>query len=278
MVEAIIGRLDQLSNAFCRIADRAPLVRARFSVNGGRFGFFVLGPPCEDGSDEGMVHGSRRTEDFAIISELYALTDQAGTLFAELWQSGRYQGKFSSPVSIHYDLQLPREPWLMVLLHKAPVFFHCKTSNTAKGLNLAWTELGKGEVVVWIDNYAQVCVSALAWLKANSLADPSTIPATSPPAEVSDAGKSPKPRWDPRAQQLWLGDNVVRTFRRRAPAQFEILDAFEKADWATSVRAPSRRFSLKDAVDALNDELVSSRLKFLREDNDTKIRWRITPV
>jgi hypothetical protein len=87
-----------------------------------------------------------------------------------------------------------------------------------------------------------------------------------------------RPRWDRRCQQLWLGDEPVRTFLRHAPAQFLILDAFEKAQWKTSVPNPCSRFSLKDAVDQLNKGLASSRLRFLRGDNNTLVKWHLTPV
>jgi hypothetical protein len=205
MADEFVGRLHQLSNAFCRIADRVPWVRARFTVNEGRFGLFMLGPPIQDGSDEGLVHGSLCIDDFAIISELYALTDQAGVLFSEIFQSGQYPGKFSSPVTIQYDLKLPRDPWLFVLLHTAPVCFHCKTSDKNKGLNLALTKLGKGEVVVWIDIYPQVCVSALAWLKTNLLSGRGTSPGTSAPEESPDISDQATPEENGKTKWMKKG-------------------------------------------------------------------------
>ena len=168
MSDQVFARLDQLSNAFGRIADHAPWVRARFIVGPGKLGVFVLGPPCEGNDDEGMIHGSVNP----ILVELYALTDQAGSLAGELWHSERYQGKFVSTKPIQYNLRQHRDWWLMVLLHTLPVGFYCFAKRSDGGKRPALTQIGESEIAVWIDNYSQVCVSALACLKAGSLAVP----------------------------------------------------------------------------------------------------------
>src|SRR5262249_54425854 len=59
-----------------------------------------------------------------------------------------------------------------------------------------------------------------------------------------------KPRWDAHSRQLWLGDKLARTFDRRAPTQFLVLDAFEKAGWPANTSKPLKNFSLKDAIEA----------------------------
>jgi hypothetical protein len=92
-------------------------------------------------------------------------------------------------------------------------------------------------------------------------------------AEASQGTPCAKPNWNAQSRELWLGATMIRTFSRRAHAQFAILDAFQNADWAEIISAP-KGFSLKDAVDALNEKLT--RVRFLREANDNSIRWQIT--
>jgi hypothetical protein len=87
-----------------------------------------------------------------------------------------------------------------------------------------------------------------------------------------------RPCWDRTRRQLWLGNQLVRSFSRHAPAQFTVLDAFQTERWPASISKPAGLFSLKDAIDALNDGLVRSRLRFCRCDNNSVIQWSLTPV
>src|SRR5260370_5302588 len=108
MPDSILGRLDQLSAAFARLADRAPWVRAAFTVKAGKFGMFSLGPADKDGPDPALLRGLRgdQAHEAAIITELYGLTDQAGLLAMELLQSGS-TGTLASTKSLHYDIRTP---------------------------------------------------------------------------------------------------------------------------------------------------------------------------
>ncbi len=197
MHDEILARLDQLSTAFARLANRAPWVRAGFTVKAGRFGFFGLGRPDGDGPDAAPLRGVRSDQELAIISELYALTDRAGALAAEICQSGHYQGKAVSPKSVHYDLREPRGFWLVLLLHTPPLCFQCRVKDPDGRKRLAFSQLGESEAAVWIDSYPQVCVSALAWLQAGSpavgappapsAAGPGTMRAPSTPAQAPAA-------------------------------------------------------------------------------------------
>jgi hypothetical protein len=106
-----------------------------------------------------------------------------------------------------------------------------------------------------------------------------TSPAPAPNAGINaDADSQPKPRWDRHARQLWLGPDMVRTYRRHATKQFLVLDAFEKAGWPTSINAPSGCLSPKDTVEALNDGLITSRLRFGwgTAGGVDRIRWTLT--
>jgi hypothetical protein len=170
MPDPILGRLDQLSAAFTRLADRAPWVRAAFTVKAGKFGWFGFGPADKDGPDPALLRGLRgdRAQEAAIITELFGLTDQAGLLAMELLQSGS-SGNLVSAKSLHCDIKAPWGVWLFILMHLPPTLLHCCTKGPEGPNQLLFTQLGESEVAVWIDSYPQVCVSALACLKTNSL-------------------------------------------------------------------------------------------------------------
>jgi hypothetical protein len=61
-------------------------------------------------------------------------------------------------------------------------------------------------------------------------------------ANARDATTHSKPRWDAISQQLWFGDKPVRTFSRRAPAQFENLGRLPECRLATENTGPEWTF------------------------------------
>jgi hypothetical protein len=204
MSEQIYARLNVLSDAFARLDERAPWVRAALIVNPGKFTWFALGRPVEDLPGAALIGGMKNDRDMAFICELYALTDQAGALAAKMWKSGFNLGNPVSVRYISYDLREPRDVWLFFLLHTPPCLYHCCVRGPDGRKCPAFSQLGEGEVPVLIDNYPQVCVSALAQLKANALAaevpaalsDPTTpqvqsIPTTG--AAVADRGQATPP-------------------------------------------------------------------------------------
>src|SRR5262249_4491828 len=118
--------------------------------------------------------------------------------------------------------------------------------------------------------------------------DPAAIPPTSPldplgavqsQAPMADVSEV-IPRWDRATRQLWLGDELVRTYTRHAPAQFTLLDPSQKAGWPFTLPNPLTHSSAKDAVGELNHHAAATRLRFqLGEGGDRScIRWSLTPV
>jgi hypothetical protein len=95
-----------------------------------------------------------------------------------------------------------------------------------------------------------------------------------PRSDCNDA----RPRWDRERRELWLGAETLRTYTRHAHAQFVLLDAFERAAWPSSIANPLGRHSVKDTVEALNDGLTATRLRFQRGAGDATIRWKLTTV
>jgi hypothetical protein len=91
---------------------------------------------------------------------------------------------------------------------------------------------------------------------------------------------SPRVRWDATTRQLFFDDEELKTYGRRAPAQFAVLDAFEEAGWPPSIKVKSSVvFSVKDTVESLNKILLPiSCLRFERGPGDATIRWHLTPV
>jgi hypothetical protein len=164
MADKELARLEKLSNAFARIADQAQWLRAGFIVHKGRFTFFGLGRP----DDVALTRSLQNWHEMAIVLEVHALTDQAGALLAEVFSSRQIKWKIATPY--HHN-------WLMYLLHTPPLSFQCQTKGSDGRACIAFPQLGGGkETGVWIDHYAQVCVSALAHLKCSLLPLPGQQP------------------------------------------------------------------------------------------------------
>ena len=47
-----------------------------------------------------------------------------------------------------------------------------------------------------------------------------------------------RPRWIAEARELWLGDRLVKRFRRSATAQEIVLAAFEEEGWPRHIDDP----------------------------------------
>jgi hypothetical protein len=86
------------------------------------------------------------------------------------------------------------------------------------------------------------------------------------------------PHWDRKRKELRVGQGTPYRFPRFAPALFLLLDAFQKKGWPTSIPNPLTHYSLKDAVDSLNNKCAVIGLHFTRRDRDTEVAWDITPV
>lgn len=83
----------------------------------------------------------------------------------------------------------------------------------------------------------------------------------------------PRPRWKDQ-RQLCYGDQVVKEFKRRAPNQFMILDAFEAQDWQERIEAPLDSEQLRETLKALNKALRSAPFHFAPEGGGRWIAWR----
>lgn len=164
----LLARLDQISNAFARIADRADWIRAIFTIRAGKVGMLAFGHPGGDGFREALLSDTGNERERPILLEVHELINQAGVLFAALLQSGQHSWKPAAMKTIKYKVQQPWEIWLLVLLITQPTCFQCWERERDGNSFIAVPQLGEDEIAVWIDNYAQTCVAALAHLKSES--------------------------------------------------------------------------------------------------------------
>ncbi len=156
MSDPILKSIDQLSDAFSLIADRAPWVRAHFGVQVGRFNFYEFGRPGESYDDESGF----------VSAEVHSLTSQAGEVAADMTESGRLRLRI--PVS--YEFCDPQEFWLAYLVYsETRGYCYVDRPGGAKVGAEAILGIGDDQVGVWIDNYPRVCVIALGWLKAKAM-------------------------------------------------------------------------------------------------------------
>jgi hypothetical protein len=92
-----------------------------------------------------------------------------------------------------------------------------------------------------------------------------------------------KPHWDRQNKRLWYKDDVCYEYKRTAPTQFEILDAFEAAGWVEAVGNPfqndiSSGNQLGDTLKALRRRVRHSPIDFERDSGRIKWRFRGTPT
>jgi hypothetical protein len=157
------SKFKDLQADFQRIADRAPWARAVFTVEkDGRLGLFSVGRPEPEG--QALLKGSRHGRDHAIGTELDSLTTQAGNVTLEAIRSKQFEWKPITewPVTIYPTV--PYACWLFFIASTPPVAFLCQGEE--EGLCPFLFPRKKNPSAFWIDDYAQVCVSALTILRS----------------------------------------------------------------------------------------------------------------
>lgn len=85
----------------------------------------------------------------------------------------------------------------------------------------------------------------------------------------------PRPRWDRATQTLFVGATRVRRFKRVAPKQFGILDAFERSGWPDEIANPfdnatDQNTAMRDLKKGLSPKLIS-----FHGTGSTGIRWEM---
>lgn len=68
-----------------------------------------------------------------------------------------------------------------------------------------------------------------------------------------------KPVWDDQARELKLAGLVCKRYRRKAPNQTTILNAFQEENWSRRIYAPLKGQQLKETVSDLNKDLRGLR-------------------
>jgi hypothetical protein len=126
--------------------------------------------------------------------------------------------------------------------------------------------------------------AAAALQAATEGPEPPSPPAANATAPTRSGPKeSPRPRWDPEARQLWLGDALLLTFKRPAPRQERVLAAFQKRRWKRwipdpfyRVRDKFARRHLKWIIRGLNRSLgKNARIRFRGDGKGDGICWEI---
>ncbi|HWG45475.1 MAG TPA: hypothetical protein VN688_22115 [Gemmataceae bacterium] len=89
-----------------------------------------------------------------------------------------------------------------------------------------------------------------------------------------------KPRWDRHIRTLYYGDTLISRFRREAPNQMCILDAFQELRWPARIDDPlpprggvDRRERLHDAIKNLNRGVAPWSIRFAMEADGQGVRW-----
>jgi len=130
-----------------------------------------------------------------------------------------------------------------------------------------------------VDEGARVVLTAAGVVP---LSAPPAVP--QPPAVTEPPGVLPleRPSWARRHRELHFRGRLVKRFRRLAPNQFAVLDAFEELGWPWCIDDPLPQDPgtlpadrLEDAVDRLNKNLARSCLRFAVTADRQGVRWGV---
>jgi hypothetical protein len=117
----------------------------------------------------------------------------------------------------------------------------------------------------------------------------STLAGSSPPEAGGDllhelSGNHIRtPQWLSDRRELWVGNVVVKRFRRPAPNQETVLAAFQEEGWPVRIDDPLTRQPDRDAIQCLHDTInhlnrnrSSPLIHFAGDGTGRGIRWRFT--
>jgi len=114
------------------------------------------------------------------------------------------------------------------------------------------------------------------WLQAST---DGSVPERKPPPALAEGQASEAPRWERHLHTLfWRGQEVAH-FRREAPSQEAVLDAFQARRWARCVEVTLAcagacpKAGLHNAVKNLNRK-VKPYLQFGQEGNGSRVSWQ----
>jgi hypothetical protein len=93
-------------------------------------------------------------------------------------------------------------------------------------------------------------------------------------ARLEKNGQPLKPRWDKHNRALWYGETRCRQFKKAAPQQETILDAFEEEGWPQRIDDPLAPGKLPDTIKSLQEGLPSAPITFERDGTGKGIVWR----
>lgn len=102
-------------------------------------------------------------------------------------------------------------------------------------------------------------------------------------AELNGHAVLAGPHWDTRRRTLYLGQQVVKRFKRPAPNQEAVLAAFEQQRWPERIDDPLSESAdlmpqdrLHDVLRRLNHGHEHPLLHFRRDGRGTGIAWSVT--
>jgi hypothetical protein len=174
------SQIGELEDTFRRVADRAPEARAAFKVGVGKFDRCKFDRPGHDGASETLP---RLTSE-----QLRLLTIRAGGLLLAMHQAGGRIAKLVPPGLFNWGWGDGCQPWLVYLLSRRPTMGLCRARAPEGTRPCAADALhhGKGDGLSVIDEYAEVSLLGLGWLKAR-LPLPAPDAKSPPPAPEAKA-------------------------------------------------------------------------------------------
>ena len=84
-----------------------------------------------------------------------------------------------------------------------------------------------------------------------------------------------RPRWDHGSRKLWFGKTLCLQYKRSAPKQELLLQAFEELNGNESIDDPLPQGTLRDTLKHLQQRLRQSPLVIEADGTGKGVRWKV---
>jgi hypothetical protein len=92
---------------------------------------------------------------------------------------------------------------------------------------------------------------------------------------VDEAIEKVVPRWDSQRRELWFGAVLCKRYKRAAPNQILVIEAFQEQNWISQIADPLSPGKLADTIGDLQDALGTTPIVFERDGTGKGITWRV---
>lgn len=243
----------------------------------GAIGLFGLGRALGNGVDAALIIAPSLGHESVITTELLALTERAGRLFASIAREHRER--------VSHQLQIDKiqldaashSAWLGLLVYGAPMVFNCWTVASNGDRYPAVTKLAGEFKSVWIDAYPDVCLSAVTWL--HGVVESAALAKDAAAEGVPWLGHEPDPeivrvgKWRVEPGEVTYDGKVLLGLQRR---HRRVLTDLVRANGRTVTLTTLRLCIGEDATD--KDNAIRSYISVIRRAIRSIVQPDVDPI